>query len=303
MKENRFLDGVSNIESDVVERFVSMDNQLQKKANKSKSKGILLRFGAIAACFVLIVSTVIVVPMLREDDPGVIVPPDGTSNDIGVNPGPGVEINLPSPPAYSSYDYESYNDIHKALTNSRSSQFIQLRLEQENCGELYQQTLSDFASGKIKVAVPQINGENINLRNQEGFSNITWFTSELYNLPWLWYHCLVNEQDLIVSIAYLNILDRAELNSATSYYEVLKMISPNSPSPDNYKQSASYKNIYEKEITLGNGKTATAMISELKNDSRIYVCLYLDGVLIKLQGDAALLTEDFLRMFSIAYME
>ena len=47
MKENEFLDGVSNIDSDVVERFVSMDNKLQKKAKKSK--GIWLRFGAIAA--------------------------------------------------------------------------------------------------------------------------------------------------------------------------------------------------------------------------------------------------------------
>ena len=33
MKENEFLDGVSNIESDVVERFVSMDNKLQKRSH------------------------------------------------------------------------------------------------------------------------------------------------------------------------------------------------------------------------------------------------------------------------------
>ena len=80
MKENEFLDGVSNIESDVVERFVSMDNKFQKKANKPKSKGIWLRFGAIAACFLLIVSAIIVVPMLREDDPGVAIPPHETSD-------------------------------------------------------------------------------------------------------------------------------------------------------------------------------------------------------------------------------
>ena len=91
MKENEFLDGVSNIEPDVVERFVSMDNKLQKKANKSKTKGIWLRFGAIAACFLLIVSAVIVVPMLREGEPGVIVPPDETNNDVGVKPTPDTE--------------------------------------------------------------------------------------------------------------------------------------------------------------------------------------------------------------------
>ena len=292
MKENEFLDGVSNIEPDVVERFVSMDNQLQKKVNKPKSKGIWLRLGAMAACFALISGTIMIVPMMREEDP--LDPP---------TPSGSIDIEVQSPPAYSSYCYESYDAVHEALTNPFSPQYMQLRLEQENCGELYRQTLADFASGEIKVAIPQINGENIPLRNREGFSNIAWFTSELYNLPWLWYQCLVNEQNVTVSIAYPSVLDRTELDSATSYYQVLKMISPNSPSPDNYKKNASYKSIYEKDITLGNGETVTAMISELKNDPRIYVCLYLDGMLVKLQGDEALLTEDFLRMFSIAYME
>ncbi len=69
MKENAFLDGISNIESDVVERFIAMDNQLQKKARKSKPKGIWLRFGAIAACFALIVGAIIAVPMLNGNSP------------------------------------------------------------------------------------------------------------------------------------------------------------------------------------------------------------------------------------------
>ena len=82
MKENEFLDGVSNIESDVVERFVSMDNKLQKKAYKPKSKEIWLRFGAIAACFLLIVSAVLVVPMLYDDDSDVIPGPGTTDNPV-----------------------------------------------------------------------------------------------------------------------------------------------------------------------------------------------------------------------------
>lgn len=86
MKENEFLDGVSNIESDVVERFVSMDNKLQKKAYKPKSKGIWLRFGAIAACFLLIVSAVLVVPMLYDDDPDVIPGPGTTDNPVVNHP-------------------------------------------------------------------------------------------------------------------------------------------------------------------------------------------------------------------------
>lgn len=80
MNENKFLDGVSNIDSDVVQRFVSMDNQLQKKASKPTSKKVWLRIGAIAACFFLIVSAIFVAPMLREDDPGT------TDNNVAVLP-------------------------------------------------------------------------------------------------------------------------------------------------------------------------------------------------------------------------
>ena len=55
-----------------------------KKENKT-SKSVWLRFGAIAACFLLIVSVILAVPMLREDDPGVIPGPGTTDNPI-VNP-------------------------------------------------------------------------------------------------------------------------------------------------------------------------------------------------------------------------
>ena len=56
MKENEFLDGVSNIDPDVVERFVSMDKRLQKKPS---IKRIWTRVGAAAACFALIASVVL----------------------------------------------------------------------------------------------------------------------------------------------------------------------------------------------------------------------------------------------------
>jgi len=292
MKKKEWNEGLNHIDPALVEAYVLQNDMLGQ--TKSKTKGAWLRLGAAAACLAVIAGAIVAVSMLREADPAAVpMPPNDSA----------AEIVVPSPPAYSSYEYESYEAVCAALTNRFSPQYMQLRLEQENCGAVYRQTLSDFASGEIRVAVPQINGEALTLRDREGFSNITWFTSELYHLPWLWYHGLADGRNLTVSIAYPCMLDRAELESAASYYRVQRMISPDSPSPDNYEESASYRNIYEKEITLADGKTVTAMISELKNDSRIYVCLYLDGMLVRLQGDEALLTEDFLRTFSIAYTE
>ncbi len=56
MKENEFLDGVSNIDPDIVERFVSMDNRLKRNASK---RSIWVRVGALAACFALIASIIL----------------------------------------------------------------------------------------------------------------------------------------------------------------------------------------------------------------------------------------------------
>ena len=50
-----------------LEKYTLPKDRLRQKNKKPKS--VWLRFGAIAACFLLIVSAVIVVPMLREDDP------------------------------------------------------------------------------------------------------------------------------------------------------------------------------------------------------------------------------------------
>ena len=63
MKENDFLDGISNIEADVVERFVNMDNKLQKKSKKP-----WYRYGLIAASLIIIISSSVIISSLRKND-------------------------------------------------------------------------------------------------------------------------------------------------------------------------------------------------------------------------------------------
>lgn len=63
MKENDFLDGISNIEADVVERFVNMDNKLQKKTKKP-----WYRYGLIAASLIIIISSGVIISRLRKND-------------------------------------------------------------------------------------------------------------------------------------------------------------------------------------------------------------------------------------------
>ena len=65
------------------------------KKEKKTTKSVWLRFGAIAACFLLIVSAVIVVPMLREDEPGIIPGPRTTDDNNRPNI-PIVNAQVPS---------------------------------------------------------------------------------------------------------------------------------------------------------------------------------------------------------------
>lgn len=207
---------------------------------------------------------------------------------------------LETPPMYTTYSFDSYQDVIQALTKKSSREFSILRKEQENCGKVYQRTLSKFASAEIKVAVPQINGNPIPIRDKDGYAKVDFLTSELYNLPWLWYHCVVENRDLDVKFSYLRVLGNSEVNSATSYYKVQQLIAPDAPSPENYNEFESYKVIYEKEITLKDGITVTALVSELKRNEKSYVDFYYDGMLISLKGDNELFTDAFWRSFSIA---
>lgn len=210
-------------------------------------------------------------------------------------------VVIETPPDQYAYTFTSYQDVVQALTQKNSSEYSMLREEQDHYGTVYQNTLSEFASADIKIAIPQINENTIPLRNKDGYANITLLTSELYNLPWFWYHCVVHDQNLDVKIAYLDVIEDSEKNQTTTYVQILQMIAPDAPSPENYKKYESYNIIYEKNIVLKDGVTVTAMISEIKDSSKVYVMFYYDGLLISLYGDGELFSESFWKSFSIVY--
>ena len=79
MKENEFLDGVSNIEPDVVERFVTMDNKLQSRSKRSKN--IWIRVLALAACVALVIGVIATVVLLQGGDTGQDIPTEPNEDD------------------------------------------------------------------------------------------------------------------------------------------------------------------------------------------------------------------------------
>ena len=71
MKKKEWNEGLNYLDPDLVEKHIEQKERLRQK-NK-KPKGVWLRFGAIAACFALVISAVIVVPMFRDSGDNPII--------------------------------------------------------------------------------------------------------------------------------------------------------------------------------------------------------------------------------------
>ncbi|MBR4305341.1 MAG: hypothetical protein IKT78_00670, partial [Ruminiclostridium sp.] len=116
------------------------------------------------------------------------------------------------------------------------------------------------------------------------------------------FHCVSETDDskrITVKICYLSVLENEDVNNAKSSLDIINIIAPEAPKPDNYENYENYKSIYEKEITLADKTTVSALISEVKDDRRIYVKMLKDGMLISFHANKELLTDEFFSSFDV----
>ena len=293
MREQEFLDAVSHIEADVVESFVAMDARLQRKAGRSKARIVWTRIGAVAACFAVVLSAVLILPMLGVGVPEVFDPPfelpfwGGSSNED------------PSPPQHASFDFDSYEgmirDFKKSglLAGSESIQGIK-----GSMGETYSAFVDKVAQDGA-FPRPMLNSQLIPYQNREGFSNITFFPNELYGLPWVWYHCLVEGERVNIQITYPACKGVA-VDPAKDVSEMLKAIAPNAVNPDNYKDRPNYEAVYLQSIPMATGEVGV-LVYELK-DRTMYTFFMGDAMVIVTDYEGVM-THPLWRRFSVGMGE
>ena len=142
MKKKEWNEGLNYLDPDLIEKYVEQKEMLREK--KQKNKNVWLRFEAIAACFVLILSAVIVVPMLREDEPGVIIPPDipivnaqipssaphyyGNESSSGMSAGAQMEVN-PTGISVTAKLVEALPDVYTFFDDWNQDEFRLLRMQ------------------------------------------------------------------------------------------------------------------------------------------------------------------------------
>lgn len=107
MKKKEWNEGLNYLDPDIVEKYVEQKDRLAQQ--RKMSKAMWLRLGAVAACFVLIVSAIVVVTILKGDAPGIIPNPDNSDRykDFTIQSG---EYGIVWPWEYKTV-YEKYYSI------------------------------------------------------------------------------------------------------------------------------------------------------------------------------------------------
>lgn len=186
-----------------------------------------------------------------------------------------------SPGLYqTTFDFDSYKEMLKDFRKyniSKSSYTIQdfKALMDEPYTRFVDRVNSDRSFPQ-----PMLDGKPIPYRNEEGFSNITFFVSELYGLPWIAYYPEVSTgENFFIKITYLP--EGIEDKNALTASETVKMLSPNAPNVNNLGER--HERIYERKIKLRD-REVTALVCEYKDDRRSNTSFVYGDLLIEVRS-------------------
>ena len=112
MKQKEWNEGMDHLDPDLVETYVEQKDRLKRKSKKPTGRWV--RVAAVAACLALVIGAAVAVPMLREDEPGIVVGTDADTTKGNDRPDvPTVNVQAPSlAPQY----YGSESSANSSLT-------------------------------------------------------------------------------------------------------------------------------------------------------------------------------------------
>lgn len=203
-------------------------------------------------------------------------------SDAGINSSPN---NTASPNNAVIYPltYYSLNDLKSSISQKNENKIYD-KLKEDGIGNENIDKIKFFVK-KLQshnITVPYLSGKVIQFRNREGFSNISLYASELYRLPWIFYHPSVSTgENFYIKIAYIpdSVLNKQKNPTAS---EVIKELSPGSPNIDIIGDQ--HKSIYNQNIRLED-REVTALVIEYKEDSRNSTIFVYDDLLIEVRSD------------------
>lgn len=196
------------------------------------------------------------------------------------------------------YRFNSYDELRAAFSEG-SLVYEEKALYNDHAYQEKYETFVDYFVNGAVFHIPKTNGVEMEFQNYEGFNNVSLFTTELYWLPSIWYYVLYNDQDVRVCITYPEAFDIQGLEEQPNGVEVIKQISPDAITTENYQSRERYKNVYLKELELAD-QTVSAVFYEFHDDPRFDVRFYYKGVFVRIVAYPEVMSDDaFWKSFSL----
>lgn len=197
------------------------------------------------------------------------------------------------PPSNTAFLFDTYTDLFHwmyADTNEQRDDPI--------WGNEYYTYVNEVSQNLTSFSIPYFNGAPMNLRKKEGFSGIVFMTSELYNLPWIWYYGNIDGNEVVVKQACLSQKYLIQTIDQTAS-QFIGELAPGAPNINNVDSFSTYKEIKVGMITLSGDDTVSAMTYELQNDERISVAFMLNEGLYMVTAKKEVLDNDFWSAFTM----
>lgn len=300
MKKEEFYEVIGDIDENYISEARSCVNK--------KTRSVRIKWGSIAVCICLaIIGTIFALGTLEDSNSGLTNNSDGFafSQVADVTEVPKEEPTErpqkvpteipkeaptwePNQPQVRPFSYYSFLDFKNSLNNEVD---IYSKLSESGAQSETIEKVKVFI-GKLRaqnVIVPYLNGEVIELRNEEGYPGISMFASELYGLPWVFYHPKVsNGENFYIKMTYLpDVVDQKENLTAS---EAIKELSPNSPNINNLGKQ--HEKIYNCNIKLKN-REVMALVYEYKNDNRDSINFVYNDLLVEVRCDTQVWNEQW----------
>ena len=166
-------------------------------------------------------------------------------------------------------------------------------------GEDYADYIAELTdpSKSVGLYVPYCDGAPAELRNEEGFSGVVLMTSELYNIPWVWYYTVVDGRELTVKCACLSEKDLVRIDTESASNAV-RNFSRSAPNIDNYETNENYKRVSEIEIVFS-GESVSALCLESSRSTKINLQFVFDNTMVIVTGSTDVINSGVLARFSL----
>lgn len=190
---------------------------------------------------------------------------------------------LPTSPLFDPLEFDSFEELKNAVDPQNEKELYSY-FSNQHAGNKQIEAIKNMVKS-IQLydnIVPCVDGSAVELRGEEGFSNITLFAVEKYGLPCVFLHPKVSNGDnLYITITYIPDEILSNRKDATAS-DIIKTMSPQYPNIDNVGDKC--RNVYNTAIKLSD-REVTALVYEYKNDDRNSTIFIYDNLIVEVRND------------------